>query len=285
MRPSLRGKKSLLSMRPGLRGAACLSLGLSVRQQHPQGTKRGRITAHEHMFIHTALVRAHTHRALSLLPIVHIGDAAASQGYRCCEGEVRPLHPNLRVAAPMRQSRSAEAKRVGALSSLSTTSVSEGRLRFSRVRSDRQNTELILWLCVFFFVPGCCTRPRCTRPASRPHAASTRTPHTHTTQKQCTKSSLLDVAVCANMSRRHLCVVGGALLHAASVLSAPSPPPVTLAWPLHGSEGAGGVGGWSSSEVPVGAQWPFGNMRLGPDSTVGWEGGDFWFPFNHYGGE
>ena len=71
-------------------------------------------------------------------------------------------------------------------------------------------------------------------------------------------------------------------LFTASVLSEPAAPPITLAWPLHGSEGANGVGGWASSEVPVGAQFPFGNMRLGPDTTVGWGGGDFWWPFNHY---
>jgi putative alpha-1,2-mannosidase len=74
------------------------------------------------------------------------------------------------------------------------------------------------------------------------------------------------------------------LLLAAPGSAAPAPAPVTLAWPLHGSEGAAGVGGWASSEVPVGAHWPFGGMRLGPDTTVGWAGGDWWALFNHYGG-
>ena len=73
-------------------------------------------------------------------------------------------------------------------------------------------------------------------------------------------------------------------LFALSTFGAPSPPPVTLAWPLHGSEGAAGVGGWASSEVPVGAHWPFGGMRLGADTTVGWGGGDLWVPWPHYGG-
>ena len=71
---------------------------------------------------------------------------------------------------------------------------------------------------------------------------------------------------------------------AAAARAAPSPPPASLAWPLHGSEGAAGVGGWASSEVPVGAHWPFGAMRLGPDTSVCWAGGDWWFPYNHYGG-
>ena len=71
---------------------------------------------------------------------------------------------------------------------------------------------------------------------------------------------------------------------AAAALAAPAPPPATLAWPLHGSEGDAGVGGWASSEVPVGAHWPFGSMRLGADTSVCWGGGDWWFVPNHYGG-
>jgi len=84
-----------------------------------------------------------------------------------------------------------------------------------------------------------------------------------------------------NSAMRSACCAA-ALLALAS--AAPSPPPASLAWPLHGSEGAAGVGGWSSSEVPVGAHWPFGAMRLGADTSVCWADGDFWFPPNHYGG-
>ena len=83
------------------------------------------------------------------------------------------------------------------------------------------------------------------------------------------------------MSLRSLFSVSALSIH---VLCAPSPPGVDLAWPLHGSEGAAGVGGGASSEDPVGAHVPFGMMRLGPDTTVGWAGGDWWAPFNHYGG-
>lgn len=53
---------------------------------------------------------------------------------------------------------------------------------------------------------------------------------------------------------------------------------------FHGSAGAGGVGGWASSEVPVAANFPFGAMRLGADTTVCYEGLDFWWIYNHYGG-
>jgi putative alpha-1,2-mannosidase len=60
--------------------------------------------------------------------------------------------------------------------------------------------------------------------------------------------------------------------------------PVSLVDIFHGSSGAGGIGGWASSEVPVGASIPFGLMKLGPDSTVCWLGIDFWWPYNHYGG-
>ena len=75
-----------------------------------------------------------------------------------------------------------------------------------------------------------------------------------------------------------------ALSQAPAAAAAPAPPPASLAWPLHGSEGDAGVGGWASSEVPVGAHWPFGAMRLGADTSVCWAGGDWWLPFNHYGG-
>ena len=64
-----------------------------------------------------------------------------------------------------------------------------------------------------------------------------------------------------------------ALFFAASALCAPAPPPITLAWPLHGSEGANGVGGWASSEVPVGAQFRdvhgLGEHRQGVESARG----------------
>ena len=60
--------------------------------------------------------------------------------------------------------------------------------------------------------------------------------------------------------------------------------PVTLVDVFHGTSGANGVGGWASSEVPIGASIPFGMMKLGPDSTVCWEGVDFWWTYNHYGG-
>lgn len=70
-----------------------------------------------------------------------------------------------------------------------------------------------------------------------------------------------------------------------AALAAPAPQPVTqLVWPFHGSDGAGGVGGWATSEVPVGAHAPRGVMRLGPDTTVCWDDMDWWFPYNHYGG-
>ena len=60
--------------------------------------------------------------------------------------------------------------------------------------------------------------------------------------------------------------------------------PASEVWLFHGSSGANGLGGWASSEVPVGAHLPFGGMRLGPDTTVCWEGLDFWWLYNHYGG-
>lgn len=74
------------------------------------------------------------------------------------------------------------------------------------------------------------------------------------------------------------------LLAARCASSQPAPPPETLVWPLHGTSGDNGVGGWASSEVPTGAQAPFGSMRLGPDTTVCWAGVDWFFPYNHYGG-
>ena len=65
----------------------------------------------------------------------------------------------------------------------------------------------------------------------------------------------------------------------------PAPAPVSSnVWPFHGSEGAGGIGGWADSEVPVGVQMPYGVMRLGTDTTVCLgEEIDFNFPYNHYG--
>jgi putative alpha-1,2-mannosidase len=60
--------------------------------------------------------------------------------------------------------------------------------------------------------------------------------------------------------------------------------PVTQVDVFHGTSGANGIGGWGSSEVPIGASVPFGLIKLGPDSTVCWEGIDFWWEYNHYGG-
>ena len=61
------------------------------------------------------------------------------------------------------------------------------------------------------------------------------------------------------------------------VTAQPAPQPLTsLVWPLHGSDGANGVGGWASSEVPVGAHLPYGALRLGPDTSVCWEDGDWY---------
>jgi hypothetical protein len=55
------------------------------------------------------------------------------------------------------------------------------------------------------------------------------------------------------------------ILAAAVAFAAAQPPPpaTSLVWPLHGSDGAGGIGGWASSEIPVGAQLPFCVLRLG----------------------
>jgi putative alpha-1,2-mannosidase len=63
--------------------------------------------------------------------------------------------------------------------------------------------------------------------------------------------------------------------------SQPVPSPVDSVWPFHGTSGAGGLGGWASSEVPIGASVPFGGLRLGPDTTVCWGGADWWWKFNH----
>jgi len=63
--------------------------------------------------------------------------------------------------------------------------------------------------------------------------------------------------------------------------SQPVPSPVDTVWPFHGTSGAGGLGGWASSEVPIGASVPFGGLRLGPDTTVCWGGADWWWKFNH----
>lgn len=74
------------------------------------------------------------------------------------------------------------------------------------------------------------------------------------------------------------------LAFALTEVSSLSVPPSSLVWPFHGTSGANGVGGWASSEVPLGAQLPFSSMRLGPDTSVCWEGIDWWLIYNHYGG-
>ena len=70
----------------------------------------------------------------------------------------------------------------------------------------------------------------------------------------------------------------------AAAVAQPAGPGSPYVWLLHGSGGGGGLGGWASSEVPVGASVPGGLLRLGPDTTTCWEGGDYWWYFNHYGG-
>ena len=70
----------------------------------------------------------------------------------------------------------------------------------------------------------------------------------------------------------------------AAAVAQPAGPGSPYVWLLHGSGGGGGIGGWASSEVPVGASVPGGLLRLGPDTTTCWEGGDYWWYFNHYGG-
>ena len=77
--------------------------------------------------------------------------------------------------------------------------------------------------------------------------------------------------------------VAALALAASSGFGALAQPLTQYVWPLHGSSGAGGIGGWGSSEVPVGASVPFGLMRVGPDTTVCWEGLDWWWTYNHYG--
>ena len=64
----------------------------------------------------------------------------------------------------------------------------------------------------------------------------------------------------------------------------PAGPGSSYVWPFHGSGGGAGLGGWASSEVPVGAGVPRGAMRLGPDTTTCWGGADWWWEYNHYGG-
>ena len=73
-------------------------------------------------------------------------------------------------------------------------------------------------------------------------------------------------------------------LCAAVALAQPAGPGSSYVWPFHGSGGGAGLGGWGNSEVPVAAGTPMGSMRLGPDTTTCWEGGDYWWLYNHYGG-
>ena len=79
-------------------------------------------------------------------------------------------------------------------------------------------------------------------------------------------------------------IAPAAVSSSARLPAPPAAPPQALVWPFHGTSGANGLGGWASSEVPIGAHLPFGGMRLGPDTTVCWEGVDWWWRYNHYGG-